>query len=402
MARRVYFGTADANRRNRIVLNVSGRRFMTDKRSLMRYPHTLLGSKMLARFFDEGKQEYFFDRDPHLFRYILNYYQSGKLHSSPDDCPVAFKDELDFFGIPICELADCCWCTTNVDNKEKNPCHYAVRKASVKSVHSVPANYLAWKRRNNDNRMKIHKETQKEGARRLTCPEVGGNFVELAHETRRSQKITTSDCDNGHKRNMNWRSGLWKTLSGKILLHGFKFLYGVFIILSVVTTTIETIDCQKGIKCLELHSDLFFALDTTFVVVFTLELLIRFTLAKNRCAFMKEIFNIIDLFAIVPYYISLIASLFDDTEDVTLLITLRVLRVGRIMKLTRGSTRLQSLLYTLKNCSTDLLFLYFTFTLGILLFASVLYFVERTDNPESFKSIPHSLWYTCVTMMTTG
>lgn len=39
---------------------------------------------------------------------------------------------------------------------------------------------------------------------------------------------------------------------------------------------------------------------------------------------------------------------------------------------------------------------------GILLFASVLYYVERIENPDNFKSIPHSLWYTCVTMMTTG
>lgn len=423
MARRVQFKTPDLNnKRNRIVLNVSGQRFMTEKSSLTRHPHTLLGSHMLARFFDEVKQEYFFDRDPHLFRYILNYYQSGKLHSSPDDCPVAFKDELDYFGIPLCELDDCCWYTAQADEKEKHPCHYAVRKKSAKEVRSVPANYLTWKRRDDEcGTMKTRKETQKEG-RRLTYPDISHNHLPLSKIGKRQETLSrkhehfielaraahstaenvnsTNDCENGGKCEINCKCRPWSTDS-KFLHQAFNLLYGVFIILSVVTTTVETIDCETGIKCLDLYSDLFFAIDSTFVAVFTLEFLIRFGFSKNRCTFMKDFFNIIDLFAILPYYISLIAS-FVNTDGVTLLITLRVLRVSRIMKLTRGSSRLQSLLYTLKNCSTDLMFLYFTFTLGILLFASVLYYVERTENPESFKSIPHSLWYTCVTMMTTG
>lgn len=415
MARRVHFKAPDINdKRNRIVLNVSGQRFTTEKSSLMRHPHTLLGSHMLARFFDEVKQEYFFDRDPHLFRYILNYYQSGKLHSSPDDCPVAFKDELDYFGIPIYELAECCWYTTNMDEKEKHPCHYAVRKTSVKAV---PANYLAFKRRDNNCGTKSRKEFHSEGSsRRLTFSDVSHNHLPLSRtgkrqetSSRKSQSFIeiapaaqSIESVNGRKCKINRKCRPGTNQHSKFLQKVLNFLYAMFIILSVVTTTVETIDCEKGIKCLDLYSDLFFALDTMFVAVFTLEFLVRFGLSKNRCTFMKDIFNIIDLLAILPYYISLIASLFADAKDVTLLITLRVLRVSRVMKLTRGSSRLQSLIYTLKNCSTDLLFLYFTFTLGILLFASVLYYVERTENPESFKSIPHSLWYTCVTMMTTG
>ena len=373
----------------------------------------------LADFFDASKQEYFFDRDPFLFRYILNFYQCGKLHSSPDDCPVAFKDELDYFGIPICELEDCCLYTANADEKEKHPSHYAVRKTSMKAVHTaLPANYLNWKRRENNGGTKTRKKMRQGNSKKLTnCDNISNympssrktqenmqrrrdNCVELssAKHSDKNKKLT-ADFENRNKCEINCRCGLPK--SG-LTQQAFNFLYGLFIFLSVVTTTVETIDCEEGIKCLELHPELFSALDATFVAVFTLEFLIRFSLAKNRWMFMKNFFNVIDLLAILPYYISLIATQFVNTDSVTLLITLRVLRVSRIMKLTRGSSRLQSLLYTLRNCSTDLLFLYFTFTLGILLFASVLYYVERTENPANFKSIPHSLWYTCVTMMTTG
>lgn len=135
------------------------------------------------------------------------------------------------------------------------------------------------------------------------------------------------------------------------------------------------------------------------MVVFSLELLIRFGLSPNRRAFLKDFFNIIDLLAILPYYINVILVVLIGAEDE--LVAFRVLRVFRIMKLSRRSPGLQSLILTLRNCYTDLLFMYFTFTLGIILFASVLYYIERDDD-RGFKSIPHSLWYTCVSMMTIG
>ena len=424
MAQRVQFSSQE--KRNRVVLNVSGHRFLTDRSSLMRHPNTLLGSHMLALFFDEIKQEYFFDRDPHLFRYILNYYQSGKLHSSPDDCPVAFRDELEFFGIPLCELADCCWFNTNVDDKDKRPCHYAVRKTSLKAVQSAPGNYLTWKKRDNIVRTTKSRDKHKNSAetKAVLCD---ANYHHLSNSrtekrrksfsTKRQPYLTqltrgrhvplsrnlNDDCiEKSPKCTIDCKHRPWQSHTGEVCLKALNFAYGVFIILSVLTTTIETVDCEKGIKCLDIYPHLFTALDFVFVAVFTLEFLIRFSFSKNRCKFMKQIFNIIDLMAILPFYITLIVSFFVETEDISLLITLRVLRVSRIMKLSRGSTRLQSFVYTLRNCATDLLFLYFTFTLGILLFASVLYYVERTDNPDKFKSILHSLWYTCVTMMTTG
>lgn len=386
---------------------------MTEKKCLLRHPHTLLGSEMLSKFFDPIKKEYFFDRDPYLFRYILNFYQSGKLHSSPDDCPVAFKDELDFFGIPICELGDCCWYTTNTDEKEKHPCHYAVRKASTKAVHA--GNYLDWNKQENKRGINKRKAIRTTRSKNFTQPSRSPNHVPLPKKrcdnTRQKSnnraefvrgkhseegRSSTEKCSSTRKCEINCRCQPHKS---KMAQQVFNVLYGLFIVLSVAATIVETVDCDDGVKCLVLHSDLFFALDATFVAVFTLEFLIRFAVSKKRCLFMKDFFNIIDLLAILPYYISLIAKQFVNTDSVTLLITLRVLRVARIMKLTRGSTRLKSLLYTLRNCSTDLLFLYFTFTLGILLFGSVLYFVERG---EEFQSIPHSVWYTCVTMMTTG
>ena len=64
----------------KVTINVSGMKFETWRHTLEKYPDTLLGSNEKDFFFDEDSKEYFFDRDPELFRHILNYYRTGKLH----------------------------------------------------------------------------------------------------------------------------------------------------------------------------------------------------------------------------------------------------------------------------------------------------------------------------------
>jgi potassium voltage-gated channel Shal-related subfamily D protein len=51
-----------------MLINVSGRRFETWRNTLEKYPDTLLGSTEREFFFDEETCEYFFDRDPEIFR----------------------------------------------------------------------------------------------------------------------------------------------------------------------------------------------------------------------------------------------------------------------------------------------------------------------------------------------
>lgn len=62
----------------KLLINVSGRRFETWRNTLEKYPDTLLGSSEREFFYDEDTKEYFFDRDPDIFRHILNYYRTGE------------------------------------------------------------------------------------------------------------------------------------------------------------------------------------------------------------------------------------------------------------------------------------------------------------------------------------
>uniref|UniRef100_A0AAQ6IE87 BTB domain-containing protein n=1 Tax=Anabas testudineus TaxID=64144 RepID=A0AAQ6IE87_ANATE len=92
-----------------IVLNVSGRRFQTWRNTLDRYPDTLLGSSEKEFFYNEETKEYFFDRDPDVFRSVLNFYRTGKLHYPRYECISSYDEELAFFGIVPEIIGDCCY-----------------------------------------------------------------------------------------------------------------------------------------------------------------------------------------------------------------------------------------------------------------------------------------------------
>ena len=101
----------------KVTLNVSGRRYQTYYHTLDRFKDTLLGSSEREFFYDKSLEEYYFDRDPDLFRFILNYYRTGKLHFPRNECAGSFEEELGFFGIKTGFLAHCCW--DEFDDKKK-------------------------------------------------------------------------------------------------------------------------------------------------------------------------------------------------------------------------------------------------------------------------------------------
>lgn len=93
----------------KLIINVSGHRFETMRNTLEKYPDTLLGSNKRELFFDENTKEYFFDRDHDIFRHILNFYRTGKLHCPRHECLTSYDEELTFFGVPPDVIGDCCY-----------------------------------------------------------------------------------------------------------------------------------------------------------------------------------------------------------------------------------------------------------------------------------------------------
>lgn len=334
----------------RVTINVSGRRFCTWDSTLKKYPNTLLGSEAIKLYFDDEKKEYFLDRDPHMFRYILNFYRDGKLHLSHEDCVGAFHEELRFYGIHIENVNDCCW--EEFYNLSKKTCF-------------------------------------------------------------KDRDAQNCDCSRPQRaQNKSFlRKWLWNLLENTETTRLGKCVQSfiaILIYLSVVCTIIETERCCRELTCEEKYPRLFFVIDACCMSVFTVEYILRFYASDNRWKFIADKMNIGDLMAVAPFYVILLFKHFSPAsssavEDASGLMVLRMLRVFRIFKLSRHSKHMRQMGRALKRAIVDLGFLFFAFLLTNILFSSVLYYIEQMKADETkFKSIPDSMWYTIITMMTVG
>lgn len=332
----------------KIILNVGGRRFVTWKNTLKRFPGTLLGSdELVSRFYDKDKKEYFIDRDPHLFRYILNYYRCGKLHRSFEDCNASFEDELNFYGIPPQEVHDCCF---DDDYEQEN------------------------------------QEDTKSSASASSSP---------------NKRIKRSSIGNAR----NW---VWVLLEGEAD-SGFRafigmviiYIVGIFIILSIFTTVYETVPCENEENVCKERIRVLDLLDVICVGVFSVEFSLRLLVCPNFVEFAKSPMNVIDLLSILPFYLTILLQSVVGS-NLEAFVVLRVLRIFRVFKLTRHSKRLQRFGAAIASCVTDLMSLMFVLIIAVVVFSSMIYFIERNAVEGKFISIPDSMWYTIVTMITLG
>ncbi|XP_018323792.1 potassium voltage-gated channel protein Shaw-like isoform X4 [Agrilus planipennis] len=149
----------------------------------------------------------------------------------------------------------------------------------------------------------------------------------------------------------------------------------------------------------------FFYIECICNAWFTFEIIIRFIASPNKCEFITASVNIIDYIATASFYIDLLLRKFaSHLENADIMEFFSIIRIMRLFKLTRHSSGLKILIQTFRASAKELTLLVFFLVLGIVIFASLVYYAERIQaNPHNdFKSIPLGLWWALVTMTTVG
>ncbi len=180
-------------------------------------------------------------------------------------------------------------------------------------------------------------------------------------------------------------------------------LFDAFI-LALIIINVVVIVLETEIVFRRQYRELFVAIETFSVFVFTIEYGLRVWTAPHfphlshlRWPRLRYVFTpmaLIDFFAIAPYYLVGIITL--DP------LYLRVLRLVRLFKLTRYSRSMDMLLTVLRKESSSLLSAIFILVMLLLLASAGIYLVEGDDQPQAFGSIPRAIWWAAVTLTTVG
>uniref|UniRef100_A0A1A8MPR9 Potassium voltage-gated channel, delayed-rectifier, subfamily S, member 3 n=1 Tax=Nothobranchius pienaari TaxID=704102 RepID=A0A1A8MPR9_9TELE len=269
---------------DQVNLNVGDLKRSLCSSTLKKFPDTRLG-KLLAcdseedilqvcDDYDVQQKEFYFDRNPGLFPYVLHFYQTGKLHVMEELCVFSFSQEIEYWGIHELHLSPCC--------------HnfYHERKEYIEDRD--------WDLRSDD---------QQE-------PSFNSSFEELSALDKDLAKFKGACC-------AELRSYIWLRLEDP----GHSTASKVIAVasLSVVLTSIVAM-CIHSMPEFQrvdnnekpIEDPVLTILEEICIACFSAEFVIRLIVAPSRRKFLGNPLNIIDVASILPFYATLALETTDE------------------------------------------------------------------------------------------
>jgi potassium voltage-gated channel Shab-related subfamily B protein 2 len=235
------------------------------------------------------------------------------------------------------------------------------------------------------------------------------------------------------------RTQIWDTFenpSGSNFAYYLAIFFMMMVFISSFAFCIETLprfedDAQAG--------DVFYGIELFSLVIFTMEYVLRSICCPHWTSFVVQPLNVVDLVAILPFYLQLMLPM--SVDSVQVVRTIRLVRVLRILRLGVKFGRLKIIGSSIAECADMLVVSTAMGALAIVIFSTLIYYAEHGDyvaaqdifarsqdivceNLDSsvatiwnadgtlnssctyvespYKSIPASFWWCVVTLMTVG
>jgi voltage-gated potassium channel len=178
------------------------------------------------------------------------------------------------------------------------------------------------------------------------------------------------------------------TPAGKL----FDVLLFVAIMVSVALTMLNSVHSIRTE-----YGNLLFLSNAAFTVLFTIEYILRLYCAEKPVRYARSFFGVVDLLAVLPFYIGL---LIPSTRFLDVIKVLRMLRIFRVLKMAQYVGEADLLMNALVASRRKIGIFIVAILSIVVILGSFMYIIEGEAN--GFTSIPRSVYWAIVTLTTVG
>lgn len=162
------------------------------------------------------------------------------------------------------------------------------------------------------------------------------------------------------------------------------------IVFSTLCFSLETLPDLKPVT----RSFLYYS-EIVIVAIFTAEYAYRIYSAKDRLRFIFSFYGLVDLLAILPFYLA-------PALDLRSLRLLRLLRVLRLLKLARYHKAFSRLGEAFRLAREELVIFSMATLIFLYLAAVGIYYFENPVQPDVYRSVFDALWWAVTSLTTVG
>ena len=191
-----------------------------------------------------------------------------------------------------------------------------------------------------------------------------------------------------------WRGKVYDVIFGHDTPSGklFDIVLIITILMSVVVVMVDSVEPLAGT-----YRPLLRALEWVFTILFSIEYVLRLLSVRSKRKYALSFYGLIDLFAVLPTYVSL---LLPGSQYLVVIRALRVLRVFRILKLAQYMGEASVLMRAMRASRYKIVVFLFTVMTIVVIVGSAMYLVE--GGATGFTSIPRGVYWAIVTLTTVG
>ncbi len=182
-------------------------------------------------------------------------------------------------------------------------------------------------------------------------------------------------------------------------------IFDIFIVSLIFLNVIFII--LESVESLHKKYEFFFWLFDVFTLsIFSIEYILRLWSCtvderykeplKGRIRFALTPMAMIDLLAILPFFLTFL------NLDLRILRTIRLFRLLRLLKMGRYFTALRVLGYVFIQKKEELTVSIFFVIILLIISSTLMFYIENEAQPEVFSSIPATMWWSIATLTTVG